>query len=585
MLYLAEVQKKSSFIGSGKAEFKLLACQRSEQSWSAVPGDETIPAPDDATYGAGALVMVDLSGTRQVQRHSEAGRQLVSILQSFSGSVKKLKTQEEEIEQWKQSLTFQSQELNRRELDMETRREQLEEAEADLEKLENQKQELEASQAELTKLQEDFERKTQELEGAWAHLNGEMRRLEERQGELQHQAGLDEAQVLQIQDALNRLTGATAPTESVREQINQSFALLDQQQSTLDQHWQGLESRRGEAGDQQQQVEQQAQTLQERWQAWHESEATLVDKRADIKGQQATLSARRDQVRVLSEQLQHQSALHKQVYALLNPSDQVRLGKKVDVAALEAMPLEALQETVADLEKELDKLSRFVNDQEEELALQQQAIDEIKGKIEQASEFDRLQLETDLADEQESYKFLNETLVGQRRSLLEREEVLSQHRAVMLRRQGLSPEDDATAAINLDPVIDQIDSLRQELEQAIATLEEEIKQLESSIEALNKDIEQTAQTQASQGDELKQLEQDLQNQRQAMAEAQAQVSLYETMLQPSQDSLTGLRQKLEEMAQMVAQFQEASDYQLQAIADMRQTVLSVAGQSPELAAS
>ena len=58
----------------------------------------TVPEP---------LVMVELTNNRQIQRHYEAGRSLVNILQTFSNLSKKSKTQEEEIEQWKQSLTFQ----------------------------------------------------------------------------------------------------------------------------------------------------------------------------------------------------------------------------------------------------------------------------------------------------------------------------------------------------------------------------------------------------------------------------------------------------------------------------------------------
>ncbi|HEY9874104.1 MAG TPA: hypothetical protein V6D12_11740, partial [Candidatus Obscuribacterales bacterium] len=60
MLYLAEVQKKTSFISGTKSELKLLACQQTDQSWSAVPGDEAIAAPDEAnSYNAGVLVLVD----------------------------------------------------------------------------------------------------------------------------------------------------------------------------------------------------------------------------------------------------------------------------------------------------------------------------------------------------------------------------------------------------------------------------------------------------------------------------------------------------------------------------------------------
>ena len=61
-----------------------------------------------------------------------------------------------------------------------------------------------------------------------------------------------------------------------------------------------------------------------------------------------------------------------------------------------------------------------------------------RPEIESASEYERLQLETEIAEENDRHIMLNRTLVGQRRNLLEREEVLSQHRAVLLRRQGLT---------------------------------------------------------------------------------------------------------------------------------------------------
>jgi hypothetical protein len=58
------------------------------------------------------------------------------------------------------------------------------------------------------------------------------------------------------------------------------------------------------------------------------------------------------------------------------------------------------------------------------------------------------------------------------------------------------------------------------------------------------------------------------------------------MLQPIQDNLNGVREKLGAIAGMLAQFQETSDYQLQAIAQMRQILMTLMGnQAPELAAS
>ena len=586
MLYLAEVQKKSGFIGGGRVEFKLLACQQSEQNWSAVRGSEVVQASEDATYSAGALVMLELGGNRQIQRHSEASRQLVAILQKFSDQSKRFKTQEEEIEQWKQSLTYQSHELNRREMEMETRQEQLAQAESDLEQLETQRQAVEAAQEDVKTLQQELERKNQELEGAWAHLNGEMRRLEERQAELGQAPSLDQTQVQQVQQALNRLTGAVAPTESVREQLNHAFELISQQQERVNLHWQTLEQQRTAGEERRNQVEQQAGDLQKRWEEWRQAEDALLETTAELKTQQGLLSYKQAQMQSLSEQLTGQGNLHQQVYDLLNTSDKVRLGKNVDVMALDAMAIEELQALVEDLEKDLGKVSRFVSDQEEELNFQQQAIDEINQKIEQANEYDRLQLETELADEQDRCQMLNKTLVGQRRNLLEREEILSQHKAVLLRRQGLATDETSGNSVDLEPVLNQIDGLRQKTSSEIQQLEEQIKQIQTATADIKQQIEQQTTEQTAKQDGLKLLESELLNQRSEVAALFAKVSLYEEILQPTQDSLDHLKQKLDGIAGLMAQFQEASDYQLQAIAEMRQTVQSLTGdQSPELAAS
>jgi len=143
VLYLAEVQKKTGFIGV-KAELKLLACQRADQSWNPVPKEEMIStSTEDANkLNDGALVLADLNPNRQVQRIQEAARPLVGILQNFSRQLEKSKSQEEEIEQWKQSLTFQSQELNRRQMEMEAQLEQMQQMQEDFERLEEQRQEL-----------------------------------------------------------------------------------------------------------------------------------------------------------------------------------------------------------------------------------------------------------------------------------------------------------------------------------------------------------------------------------------------------------------------------------------------------------
>ncbi|MEO0755488.1 MAG: pilus motility taxis protein HmpF [Cyanobacteria bacterium J06648_16] len=583
MLYLAEVQKKTGVFGSGKAEFKLIACQRSEQNWSAVPNEDVIPAPDDAAYSAGALAMVELSGNRQVQRHYEAGRSLVSILQNFSSLSKKFKTQEDEIEQWKQSLTFQSQALNQREMEIETRQEELEQAEADLEKLQAQKDEVDQAQDELETLRQEYDRKNSELEGAWAHLNGELQKFEERQADFQASAGLDAAQTQQIQDALGRLTGTVTPVDDLRNRLNGIGDLATQQQSGLDEAWQSLEQARQVAHDQTAAVEGQQQTLDQLWQDWQGLQSETTDLRVALKREQSLLEGKDSKNQLLANQLQQQSQLYKQLYALLNTGDQVRLSKKVDVGQLEAMGLDDLQTTVADLEKDLEKMSRFVSDQEEELKFQQEAIDEVKQKIEAANDFDRLQLETEMDEEQDRYRMLNETLVGQRRNLVEREEVLEQHRAVLLRRQGLSTEEETVDSAGLEPVLEGIDAARQQLESDIQTLNEEIAAVKTSIESLKAQIEEKSSASAAKQDEIRQAEAHLLEKKATAVQGQQTISLYEGLLQPVQDRLSGMKEGLDRLFELMGQFQEANDYQLQAISEMQQTVQSLTAEPVAIA--
>ncbi|MEL7503374.1 MAG: pilus motility taxis protein HmpF [Cyanobacteria bacterium J06554_6] len=583
MLYLAEVQKKTGVFGSGKAEFKLIACQRSEQNWSAVPNEDVIPAPDDAAYSAGALAMVELSGNRQVQRHYEAGRSLVSILQNFSSLSKKFKTQEDEIEQWKQSLTFQSQALNQREMEIETRQEELEQAEADLEKLQAQKEEVDQAKDELETLRQEYDRKNSELEGAWAHLNGELQKFEERQADFQASAGLDAAQTQQIQDALGRLTGTVTPVDDLRNRLNGISDLATQQQSGLDEAWQSLEQARQVAHDQTVAVEGQQQTLDQLWQDWQGLQSETTDLRVALKREQSLLESKDSKNQLLADQLQQQSQLYKQLYALLNTGDQVRLSKKVDVGQLEAMGLDDLQTTVADLEKDLEKMSRFVSDQEEELKFQQEAIDEVKQKIEAANDFDRLQLETEMDEEQDRYRMLNETLVGQRRNLVEREEVLEQHRAVLLRRQGLSTEEETVDSAGLEPVLEGIDAARQQLESDIQTLNEEIAAVKTSIESLKAQIEEKSSASAAKQDEIRQAEAHLVEKKATAVQGQQTISLYEGLLQPVQDRLSGMKEGLDRLFELMGQFQEANDYQLQAISEMQQTVQSLTAEPVAIA--
>lgn len=127
MLYLAQVQKKGLL---GKAGLQLLARQRSENAWTLLPEAETILSAEANNLSEGLLVLVELTATRQVLTVKEAKDWLLDIVQKFlvNGITPAFLQQEtERAEQWRQSLTLQSQELDRRALELEARKEEIQE--------------------------------------------------------------------------------------------------------------------------------------------------------------------------------------------------------------------------------------------------------------------------------------------------------------------------------------------------------------------------------------------------------------------------------------------------------------------------
>ncbi|MFN4849051.1 pilus motility taxis protein HmpF, partial [Microcystis sp.] len=123
MLYLAEVKKQTKgFIGGYKTELKLLACQHKDQTWSAIAGNDILTYDETNSIGEGALLLVNLSDNRQLQGNPElAGAEMVRQLQKISRLMERNKEDQEKIDQWKQSLTYQSEILNRQKMEMEAR--------------------------------------------------------------------------------------------------------------------------------------------------------------------------------------------------------------------------------------------------------------------------------------------------------------------------------------------------------------------------------------------------------------------------------------------------------------------------------
>jgi chromosome segregation ATPase len=584
VLYLAEViQKKGGLMGGGKTELKLLACQRTEQNWTAVSGEEIVPADDASRYAPGTLLLADLTNSRQVQRIQEAGRPLVSILQNFSRLQEKFKTQEEEIEQWKQSLTYQSQELNRREMEMEARREQLEQMESDSEQMEEQRTQFEQVRAEVEGQKEEFDRQKQELEGAWDHLRGEMNRLEERKSEIQQGAVLDTDKAQHISGLLRRVEGAIASMDGVQEQTSFAQEVLTQQQAQIQVHWDRVGQHRTTLESLQSELDSNAQAHQGRWQEWRDGSQGLEKAQAELQVQQTILLSKQEYAQALNLQLQHHEEIHQQLYRMTEGLEGVNIAEAVDTASLESMAIDALQNLVNDTKQEFKKSSEFVSDQEEELELKQKEIDEMESRLSQVSDFDRLNLENELTDERDAYQFLNETLVGQRRSLREKESFLRQHQTILARRQGKPDPHASENGLNLAPVFSQIDAFRQQRSEELQQVEEQLNQVRSAIEQTQGMVTQQEQELGQKRQELEAQDQVLQDQRTNLADHRAKLALYDEMLQPFQDKMNDLKERLEYINTSLSQCHQSSSDQRQAIAQVHESFASLV-QEPQLAA-
>jgi polysaccharide biosynthesis transport protein len=109
---------------------------------------------------------------------------------------------------------------------------------------------------------------------------------------------------------------------------------------------------------------------------------------------------------------------------------------------LEQMPLDQLQFTVEALQKDWLRSARLVREQEEELNLQSQTVREMHEKLQTAgeyhrhaaSQYERLSLEVQLVDEEERKRLLDETLVGQRRRVLQQQEIVRHHLKILQQR-------------------------------------------------------------------------------------------------------------------------------------------------------
>lgn len=157
MLNLAQVQIDSN---SGKIQLQVLARQQSEYVWE-VGNSDTLLLDKESSLGEGVLVLVEMGQDREIISIQEAKDWILSILQQHltknAINHQFVAAEQSKVEQWRQEITAQNLELNRRALEIETRREQLQELEQTL------KQDREELIAQQQKLAESCQQKQVEI--------------------------------------------------------------------------------------------------------------------------------------------------------------------------------------------------------------------------------------------------------------------------------------------------------------------------------------------------------------------------------------------------------------------------------------
>ncbi len=589
VLYLAEVRKQKSggFMAKMTTELKLLACQRNDQSWASVPGDEAIDCEAAGEFESGVLLAVNLNNNRQLQGAPEpAAAQIIRDLQRYSRMQEKLKEQEEEIEGWKQSLTLQAQELNKREMELEAELEQLdhlnEEGGGGAGGISSE--ELEQARAEADRIREEFERKTQELEQAWAHLRGEQQRLAEQQADAVNStavvaAAIDPAQGQRIQELADYLASIPFPVAALQEHLNLTLDAVNTQAENSDYYGRQLDEQQADAQQQQAELDAQVATWETQQQQVQSLRLALDQAKQNLTHQRHQLTLKTGRKDDLVRQENQQGTLIASLMALgpVESSNGSEEKAGVDLAALQGMEMGALQKVVEDLERELDRLGQFVESQEEELKLQREAVTEIEEKLKAASVYDTSDLEQELADEQEQRKLLDETLVGQRRTLAEKRATLRQHLKVLQQRQGIVDPEAGGNTVDLGPVLAQLASEQEARQGEIAALEAEIQTLEAEIATLAAGVEEQTTTYDQQQHELRSLENQLQESRASVALLWGRVNLYEELVEPLQESVHSLQEQSQILSDLLAQAQQTQDYQQEAIANLKTAVQDLLG--------
>ncbi len=533
MQYLAELQiSKAAFGLGGNSSIRLLARNTGENVWQPITNEQTLPIDSSMAkdFKDGQLVIAEVTGSNQVQSIQDASKKIVNILQAFSRSQDKYKSAEEEVEQWKQSLNFQSQELHRRE-------QELEQKEQELEHLNDRKQEIE-------ELESKFGKERSEIEQLRNNIEAERGEFEAKA------AALNVDQAEHIKTLISQLSTSFTNPDSLRDRIHSAIDLLNQRQEIITGFWQGLDRLKNEAEKQKGSLSKSTEELNARKNQWQQTQIALADAQAELKAQRGILKLQENNMAMSRVQLDAQIDLYQQTFNAIEefggPGSMEVLSPEEE-SRLQSMSIEELESTITALQSDFNKLANYVSAQEDELAGLEGEIADLQSQVETADQFDRIEQESNKDFAEEQYKVLEDSVMGTRVSMEQRLSLLNQQKAVLDRRKGITV--DSNPVQSLLPLLSQIESQKNRQEQ-------ELRKMESQIEAVRNYTQQQQDVLAKQTQEHQQQEQSIrvaeaqqQDQIRVVAELLGQISAQDQLLRPVQDIVDTLRPQLEAAVQ------------------------------------
>ena len=534
MQYLAELQiSKAAFGLGGNSSVRLLARNTGENVWQPITNEQVLQIQDSSQardFKDGQMVIAEITGSNQVQSVQDASKKIVNILQAFSRSQEKNKSAEEEVEQWKQSLNFQSQELHRRE------------------------QELEQKEHELDHL-DDRRKQIEDLESNFGKERGEIDQLrksiESERGQFEAKAAaltIDQAE--HIKTLISQLSTSFTNPDSLRDRIHSAIDLINQRQEILTGFWQSLDKLKNEAERQKGSLSKSAEDLNTRKTQWQQTQIALADAQAELKAQRGILKLQENNMAMSRVQLDAQIDLYQQTFNAIEefggPGSMDVLSSEEE-SRLQSMSIEELEATIKALQADFDRLANYVSAQEDELAGLEGEIADLQSQVETADQFDRIELESNKDFAEEQYKVLEDSVMGSRGGMQQRLSVLNKQKAVLDRRKGIAV--DSNPVQSLLPLLSQIESQKNRQEQ-------ELQKMESQIDAVRNYTQQQQDVLAKQTQEHQQQDQSIraaeaqqQDQVRVVAELLGQISAQDQLLRPVQDIVDTLRPQLEAAVQ------------------------------------